>query len=139
VGKSISFEGNLHCTFPEPKAILSIDDETFREMKFSSQKVKYLRIAAKEILSGQLSKNTLEELPFITAREHLIHLKGIGNWSANYVLMRCLGFKEAFPLEDVGLHNALKTLLKREKKPSQKWQRWEAYVTFYLWQSLLKT
>ncbi len=146
VGKKLLFEGITYYAFPEPDAVLTISDETFRAMKFSSQKVKYIRIAANEIKSGKLRKSELEELSFIDAKARLIELKGIGNWSANYVLMRCLGFKEAFPLEDVGLHNALKFLLKRDSKPSlleikelaKKWSGWEAYVTFYLWQSLLK-
>jgi DNA-3-methyladenine glycosylase II len=59
-------------------------------------------------------------------------------------MMRCLRDKAAFPLEDVGLHNALKRQLQLEQKPTLAeirklalgWTHWEAYATFYLWKSL---
>ena len=51
----------------------------------------------------------------------------------------------AFPITDVGLHNAIKKQLNLKQKPSleeieqwsDNWKGWEAYATFYLWHSLL--
>ena len=76
----------------------------------------------------------------------MVELKGIGNWSADYVLMKCFRRNEAFPIADVGLHNAIKFQLGRKTKPSieeiekmaEGWKGWESYVTFYLWHSLLE-
>jgi DNA-3-methyladenine glycosylase II len=142
VGKRLVHENKTYYSFPRPIDVLRISDSEFREMKFSGQKARYIRGVAEEMISGSIS---LTNLSFEEAKTRLIALKGIGNWSANYVLMRCLGFKEAFPLEDVGLHNALKKQLVLEAKPSldeikifaQNWKGWEAYATFYLWQTLL--
>lgn len=74
----------------------------------------------------------------------LIQIRGIGPWTAHYVLMRCLRFHTAFPIDDVGLQNAIKYVLDRENKPtkdeilqlSSTWTGWEAYATFYLWRFL---
>ncbi|MBM7563269.1 DNA-3-methyladenine glycosylase family protein [Paenibacillus sacheonensis] len=74
----------------------------------------------------------------------LTRIRGIGPWTANYVLMRCLRMPAAFPIEDVGLHNALKLVLGRDTKPSiaeikelsAEWKDWKAYATFYLWRLL---
>ncbi|AWW00689.1 DNA-3-methyladenine glycosylase family protein [Arcticibacterium luteifluviistationis] len=145
VGESINIEGEIHYAFPTPDKVLELSDEDFRVIKFSSQKVKYIRIVAEAIEAGSLSKESLELLDFKQAKEELLKLKGIGNWSANYTLMRCLGYKEAFPIADVGLQNALKLILKKSEKPSIEeiyemaipWKGWEAYATFYLWQTLL--
>jgi DNA-3-methyladenine glycosylase II len=142
-GLQLNHEEKTYYTFPKPKEILKISDQEFRTMKFSGQKVKYMRGVAEEMLAGNLD---LEGVNFEDAKKRLIAIKGIGNWRSNYVLMRCLGFKEAFPLEDVSLHNALKFQLNLEQKPSlqeigafaQNWKGWEAYATFYLWQTLLK-
>lgn len=68
----------------------------------------------------------------------------MGKWTADYVAMKCLKKVEAFPIADVGLHNALKFQLGLDKKPSiddikeiaVNWRGWEAYATFYLWRSL---
>lgn len=145
VGSSLTFDGKKYYAFPEPKKVLEISDEDFKIMKFSSQKIKYIRIVAEAIKDNGISKEQLSQLSFEQAKSELLKLKGIGNWSANYTLMRCLDYKEAFPIADVGLQNALKLTLKKTKKPTIEeiqsiaipWKGWEAYATFYLWQSLL--
>ena len=71
-------------------------------------------------------------------------VKGIGNWTANYAIMKTFRYADAFPLEDAGLHNALKNQLNLKAKPSleqvkkifKKYKGWEAYATLYLWKSL---
>lgn len=86
-----------------------------------------------------MTKNVLFYAKKEEAEKH-----GFGPWTANYVMMRCLRDPSAFPIEDVGLHNALKQQLKLSEKPglaeirqlAAAWQGWEAYATFYLWRSL---
>nr|MCU0399121.1 DNA-3-methyladenine glycosylase [Cyclobacteriaceae bacterium] len=59
-------------------------------------------------------------------------------------LMKTFHYPDAFPLEDAGLHNAIKNQLGLTKKPSlqfvkmlfEKYKGWEAYATLYLWKSL---
>ncbi|WP_413229458.1 hypothetical protein [Heyndrickxia sporothermodurans] len=59
-------------------------------------------------------------------------------------MMKCLNHPSAFPIADVGLHNALKVQLQLERKPTieeinefaANWEGWQAYATFYLWRSL---
>ena len=76
------------------------------------------------------------------AYELLVGLKGIGPWTAEYVLMRGLGSPDGFPVDDLGLINALealegvrykgKALLER----AEAWRPWRAYATLHLWASL---
>ena len=114
-------------------------------MKFSSQKVKYIRIVSQLFTEKKISKEQLLYMDYQKAKQTLMQIKGIGEWSANYVLMRCLGFKQALPLADVGLQNALKNQLNLANKPgkeellliTENWKSFESYATFYLWQSLL--
>ena len=146
VDRHLLYEGQKYYLFPQPSDLLAISDTEYKLMKFSSQKVKYLREVSAAILNGTLpAKKTLERMPYEMAKKQLTHIKGIGEWSANYVCMRCLGFRDAFPLADVGIHNALKLQLGRSAKPSipeikeiaAQWKGHEAYACFYLWQSLL--
>ena len=75
----------------------------------------------------------------------LTKIRGVGLWTANYVLMRCFGFANAFPIQDIGLHRAIQLQLGSDRKPTIEeirelaagWKNWEAYVTFYLYRSLL--
>jgi DNA-3-methyladenine glycosylase II len=76
--------------------------------------------------------------------EILLSLKGVGAWTADYVMMKCLLETTAFPVADAGLHNAIKKHLNLAAKLKQdeiielakNWSGWEAYATFYLWRSL---
>jgi len=79
-----------------------------------------------------------------TLKKRLVSIRGVGNWTADYTIMKCFDLNDAFPIADVGIHNALKGILGLDKKPtideieklSVNWRGWEAYVTFYLWRSL---
>ena len=71
-------------------------------------------------------------------------IKGVGNWTANYALMKTFQYPNAFPLEDAGLHNAIRILRNLDQKPTleevkklfRKYKGWEAYATLYLWKTL---
>ena len=94
---------------------------------------------------GKLDKSQLAQQESEEIIAELLKIRGVGNWTAQYVLMKCFQRTEAFPLQDAGLHNAIKRLQGLDKKPSldeitelaKPWSGWEGYATFYLWQSLL--
>ena len=83
-------------------------------------------------------------MPLQEAKHELMKIKGIGNWTANYALMKTFHHPDAFPLEDAGLHNAIRILKRLDRKPTltevtkifKKYKGWEAYATLYLWKSL---
>jgi DNA-3-methyladenine glycosylase II len=70
-----------------------------------------------------------------------VNLRGVSQWTADYVSLRCLKDPAAFPVDDVDLQNAIKQQLGLSKKPtgddirrlSERWKNWQAYATFYLW------
>jgi len=144
-GRVIQFEGRTFYLFPKAEIIVQLTDADLRPKQFSRSKIKYLTGVAQAIVDGKISKEMLSTMSYEDAKNKLIELKGIGNWSADYVLMKCLRFPDAFPLTDVGLHNAIKFQLGQKEKPSLeeieemavKWKGWKSYVTFYLWHSLL--
>jgi len=113
-------------------------------MQFSRSKAQYIIRIAAAMADGRLSDAHLQEMQYEAARQYLLQWKGIGNWSANYVLMKYRRFPEALPLEDAGLHNALRKQLQLSAKPSladvktytAHWKQHAAYATFYLWRSL---
>ncbi|MEM6268384.1 MAG: DNA-3-methyladenine glycosylase [Bacteroidota bacterium] len=146
VGTPIRAEGHSLYLFPSPEATLRLRPEELRAFQFSRQKIDYLLRLAETMALGKLSRPQLEALPERTLRkEKLLSLRGIGDWSAEYVLLKCLGDPSGFPITDVGLHNALRHLLVSKEKPrvdairnlAQGWKGWEGYVTFFLWRSLM--
>ncbi len=144
-GQKIEFEGKDFFLFPTAKVISKLTEDDLRPHQFSRSKIKYLTGVAKAIDSGEISKKMLLELPYEAAKVKLIEHKGVGNWTADYVLMKCLRYPDALPITDVGVHNAIKKELNLEQKPSiesieemaKNWNGWKSYATFYLWHSLL--
>ncbi len=71
----------------------------------------------------------------------MISLKGIGDWTVNYVAMRGLGMVDSFPASDLGVIKALK---RDGVKPSVKeiiqiaenWRPYRAYAALCLWNGI---
>jgi DNA-3-methyladenine glycosylase II len=143
-GTRFEFEGKTYYQFPSPEKVLSISNEAFFKLKFSRQKVAYIRAISKNLADQFFDAGLLKTLDYETAKSKLLNLHGVGNWTADYVLMKTFRFLQAFPIQDAGLQNALKKALKLQKKPnlqtilqlSKPWKGFEAYATFYLWRSL---
>ncbi len=142
-GKSVEWNGHTFWLFPEPHDIISLKVEDLKQLQFTGRKAEYILGLAEMMANGSLTKESLSE-DRQYAEQKLLSIRGIGPWSAHYVMMRCLRDHSAFPIGDAGLQNALKKLLGREKKPSpeeirnlfSRWGNWEAYAVFYLWRSL---
>ncbi|MFE8698467.1 DNA-3-methyladenine glycosylase family protein [Cytobacillus sp. FJAT-53684] len=144
-GESLSFEGETFWLFPSYEKIAMIDVEDLRKLQFTARKAEYMIGVAKAMTAGELSKEMLLQIQdYEPMKKKLMAIRGIGAWSADYVLMKCLQHPLAFPIADVGLHNALKVQLGLERKPgieeieglAKNWEGWQAYATFYLWRSL---
>ena len=75
--------------------------------------------------------------PLETTLDGLRDLPGVGEWTAQYIAMRALGWPDAFPHSDLGVMKALGV-----KSPqaalaaSEKWRPWRAYAVMHLWNSL---
>ena len=144
-GEAIQFNGKTYWIHPTYEKIAKLKREDMADIKMTTRKSEYIIGIAQLMAQGELSKEKLLELgDFKQAEKELIRIRGIGPWTANYVLMRCLRYKEAFPIDDVGLMNAIKFLKGMEQKPTKEeilalaepWNGWEAYATFYLWRSV---
>ena len=144
-GHHAVIDGKDHYVYPHPAVIASLEPASLIAMQFSRSKADYIIGLAKAMTEGLLTDKQLWEMDYQQARAHLISFRGIGNWSANYVLMKYHRHHQALPLEDAGLHNALKQQLQLTVKPSladvkeytQHWGEYAAYATFYLWRSLM--
>lgn len=143
-GEKILWNDTEYFLFPEPATVALLNDEILLPLQFSRQKAKYSVAIAEAFATGVVSKEKLRGLPLDEAKEALMKIKGVGNWTANYALMKTFRYPDAFPLEDAGVHNAIKNLKKMKAKPTldqvrrvfKKYKGWEAYATLYLWKSL---
>ena len=69
--------------------------------------------------------------------ERLTELPGIGRWTATYVAMRALPWRDGFPEGDLGLRKAMGGLTPaRLRAAAEAWRPWRAYAAQHLWASL---
>lgn len=144
-GESLTFEGETFWLFPSFEIIATINVDDLRKLQFTHRKAEYIIGIAKAMTNGVLTKELLlQKMDYQQIQKSLMMIRGIGAWTADYVMMKCLHYTSSFPIADVGLHNALKNLLDLERKPTMEeikeyaanWEGWQAYATFYLWRSL---
>ena len=140
-GSQLEINGERFGLFPAPAQIVDLDQQIARERQFSRQKVDYLKGIAAAVLSGQIDFELLRTAPPEQALNALTAIKGIGRWTAEYVLIRALGFRDAIPAADVGLRKSIgkaygmdRTATEEEVRAlSAKWDGWRGWAAFYWW------
>jgi DNA-3-methyladenine glycosylase II len=144
VGRTFEIDGEAYHLFPRPHEVAEISHERLMSMQFSGRKAEYLHDLAVMIADGQLNLESLQKKDFSEAEAELLNLRGIGPWSANYILLRGAGHRDAFPIGDSGINRAVMTLYGLSEKPdtsylldlAERWRPYRSLATFYLWKSL---
>lgn len=113
-------DGHGLIAFPEPAAVLGGSIHDLRELGFSMRKAEYVMDCAHAVLTGAIDEATLEVADRATATDLLTGLRGIGRWSAEYVVLRGLGSIDVFPADDVGARNKLQRFFALPTPPDRK-------------------
>lgn len=67
-------------------------------------------------------------------RAVLLAIPGIGPWTVEYLAVRVLGDRDAFPSGDLVLQRALGVTSAREAdRIAESWRPWRAYALLHLW------
>lgn len=144
-GLAMEWDGEKHHLFPPPATLAGITPADLKPMQFSESKARYVIGVAQAFANEQLSKSHIQSLANWQERlQALTAHKGVGIWTANYVLMKTLREPTAIPHGDVGLLKALEShAIIRERSETEKiatffkrYKGWESYLVFYLWRSL---
>ena len=129
----------LHA-FPDPTDFPRVKAQSLKSLGFSANKSQALLDVGSAIRDRRLNLESLFQLDNQVALERLVQLRGVGRWTAEYVLLRGLGRLDIFPGDDVGARNKLAHFL-RKKKPLDYdgvrravagWQPYAGFVYFHL-------
>ena len=125
-----------------PEKILALSEKELRRCGLSFAKIKYLEGLASKVKKGEVEIHKMDKLPDEKVMEELIAVKGIGRWTAEMFLMFSLARTDIFPVDDVGLQNAFKKLVKENMKPdkmakfAERWKPYRTVASWYIWRSL---
>jgi len=126
--------------FPRPEDLAGLKPMDFRRLGFSRAKGESLIALARACASGQVNLEAVDGLSNEAVVERLLELKGVGRWSAEYVLLRGLGRLNVYPGDDVGARNNLHRWLKLRKpldydgvrRITSRWQPHAGLVYFHM-------
>ncbi|HEX9079848.1 MAG TPA: hypothetical protein VF795_09680 [Desulfuromonadaceae bacterium] len=139
-GPAVSVEGETLHAFPCPADIVGRTPEEFRLLGFSRSKGEALIDAARMLAGGGLDPASLEALGNEGAIRMLSTLRGLGRWSAEYLLLRTCGRMDVFPADDVGGQKNLQRWLQLPEQPGYhevqrlmaRWHPYGGLIYFHL-------
>lgn len=143
---TLSLNGRTYYAFPGPAALLSKGVPGLRGIKFSNRKAEYILDVAAAMEDGTLDLEGLSNLPDDTASEKLLSLRGVGQWTVQWLLMRALGRLDAFPSGDLALQRVISRFYFQGRKLteaeleefSRGWSPWRSLYTTYLFAAMRK-
>jgi 3-methyladenine DNA glycosylase/8-oxoguanine DNA glycosylase len=122
--------------FPSPTTLADAD---IAPIGLPRARARAISEFASRVASDATLLDRTGDLAMVIAR--LVALRGIGPWTANYIAMRALGQRDAFPESDLGLlRAATKTGHDRMSpadllKTAERWRPLRAYAAMQLWLS----
>ncbi|MDC7224575.1 MAG: AlkA N-terminal domain-containing protein [Spirochaetales bacterium] len=130
------FPDSLDFLFPNPEELFSLDLEG---LGITLTRQKTIRTVTEAVLTGKVKLTASQS--FEQFDRDFSSLKGIGPWTVNYVAMRGLGMKDAFPASDLGIIKAfamdgVKPKLREIEQQAETWRPWRSYAALCLWKSL---
>lgn len=93
--------------FPSPEKLAGLEPQDLRDLGLSMSKSRFILGIAEAVASGELDLEFLKKKTTEDVRDSLISIKGVGRWTADYVLVRGLGRLEAVPYDDLGIRDAV--------------------------------
>lgn len=126
---------------PTPKAIAKLEYGDLTARQFSQSKARYVIDTARLIAGGELPLETFPAREPHEVESALIAVRGIGAWTANYVMMRGCGFPDCVPVGDSALSASLRRFFARDAKVDaretamlmERFAPWRSLATYHLW------
>lgn len=127
-------------TFSRPEVLAGMSAAELRQFGFSHQKGRAMIELAQSVAEGHLDLERLAALPDEEAVKRLCELRGVGRWTAEYVLLRGLGRTHIFPGDDVGARKNLRRWLRLAtpldyagvRRVLSRWDGYAGLVYFHL-------
>ena len=143
-GDALEYDGQTYRLFPRAARLAEADPADLRELQFSRQKSDYVRSLAALDAEERIDWADLAARPTEAAIAGLTALRGVGRWTAEYVLMRGLGHPDVIPAADVGLQTAIGRAYDLGRKATEaevrtlaeQWAPQRSYASFAWWWSL---
>ena len=130
--------------FPRAASLATAQVDDLRQLKLSYRKAEYIQgIALAAVESGD-SLAGMHELEDDEVVQRMVAMRGVGQWTAQWVLVRALARPDGFPIGDLALRRTVSSLYFGGQEIddgqllefSERWSPWRSYATSYLFAAL---
>jgi DNA-3-methyladenine glycosylase II len=139
LGCTVQFNGREYYGFPTPASLVDVGIEEFRRLRVSRQKAGYIQGVADLFLNGKFTEAAIVNREDDEILRRLMEIKGIGRWSAEYVMIRGLGKTGVVPAAGTGMRAAFAHFFGLQKATesdvrnlARKWKSYQGLAAFYL-------
>ena len=138
-GEKLEINNQIYYAFPSPETLSMANIGQLRKCRLSENKASCIKKISESVIKGDFDPEELEKLSNEEIKKKLMNFKGIGRWTAEYILVRGLG-RNVIPADDLALRKAIsefyfngKKLSEQEiRKFAQRWGNHLGITSFYL-------
>ena len=135
-GTAVDHDGEPLYAFPEAAVLARVPVRTYRALKFSTKKGEYVRGVARAVADGVVDLPTLTAAPSDVVIESLTALHGLGRWTAEWFIARCLGRGDVCPAGDLAVRKVFDLYYPRRRPYTEDAMRRRAAVAWGSYQNL---
>lgn len=128
---------DISLTFPDAATLANANPALLSACGITAARVHSIQALARAVRDGAIALRADADVEQTLQRLRV--LPGVGEWTAQYIAMRCLGWPDAFPHTDLAVMKALgESRPARVLERAEAWRPWRAYATLHLWRSMSK-
>ena len=143
-GVRATVAGREWYAFPRADTLAKTEVADLRQLKLSVRKSEYIQGIARAALESPDGFEGMHDLPDDEVVNRMVALRGVGQWTAQWVLVRALARPDGFPIGDLALRRTVAGLYfdgaeitdDELLEFSQRWSPWRSYATAYLFAAL---
>ena len=143
-GVRATIAGRERYAFPRATALASAEVADLRQLKLSVRKSEYIQGIARASLDAPKGFEEMHQLADDEVVKQMVAIRGVGNWTAQWVLVRALARPDGFPVGDLALRRTVAALYFEGAEItdsqlldfSDRWSPWRSYATSYLFAAL---
>jgi DNA-3-methyladenine glycosylase II len=123
---------------PTPVLMLAMSVHKLRAAGLSPQKIGYARDLALKCSDGTIDEKLFPKMSSQEVVDHLVEVKGIGEWTAQMLLIFTLYRKDILPTGDLGVQKGMQIVYGMKKLPTKEQmekraQPWRLHATAAAW------
>ena len=106
-GDTVARDARIFYAFPTPESLAEARPAGLRKVGLSASKARCITEFSRRIASHEFNLNRLAQMDDSQVVAELTKFRGIGKWTAEYVLIRGMGRVNSLPADDLGIRRAV--------------------------------